>query len=132
MNRYLLDTHVVLWALVEPQLLSSNIKTVLEDGQNQLFMSAISLWEISLKRSVGKLDIKEKVISNLLTELENTGITIVSPKDSTYLKFAELPRLNTDPFDRILVAQAIFEDYALVSVDKNIRQYKKFGLKLVF
>ena len=132
MNRYLLDTHVVLWALVEPQLLSSNIKTVLEDGQNQLFMSAISLWEISLKRSVGKLDIKEKVIANLLTELENTGITIVSPKDSTYLKFAELPRLNTDPFDRILVAQAIFEDYALVSVDKNIRQYKKFGLKLVF
>lgn len=119
--RLLLDTHAVIWALEAPRRLPAWLRSAIEDGENDVFVSAASVWEMSIKQSLGRLpppraDFLEAVHRSGLDELPVT----MQHAQSTRL----LPLLHRDPFDRMLVAQAQTEGLSLVSRDPALRQYQ--------
>ena len=119
MSRLLLDTHVLLWSLTEPQKLSRRTRDVLEDAQNEVFASPVSGWEITVKRALGKL----KAPDNLEASIEEQDFT---PLNLTFLHAEQagaLPRHHGDPFDRMLIAQAQVEGLILVTRDARIPLY---------
>lgn len=119
MARLLLDTHVLLWSLTEPQKLSRRTRDALEDAQNEVFASSVSGWEITVKRALGKL----KAPDNLEASIEEQDFT---PLNLTFLHAEQagaLPRHHGDPFDRMLIAQAQVEGLILVTRDARIPLY---------
>ena len=119
MARLLLDTHVLLWSLTEPQKLSRRTRDALEDAQNEVFASSVSGWEITVKRALGKL----KAPDDLEASIEEQDFT---PLNLTFLHAEQagaLPRHHGDPFDRMLIAQAQVEGLILVTRDARIPLY---------
>ena len=131
--RYLLDSHTMLWALTDHRKLSLKVKTILEDSHHEIFVSAVTFWEISLKFALGKLDLQGSTPSDLPKAATDTGFTLLplQPKDA-----ASYHELNADwhrdPFDRMLIQQAILNKLILLSKDKNIAQYQSTGLKVIW
>lgn len=128
---YLLDTHYMLWAIADTKKLSNQVKKIITDPDNTIVISTISFWEISLKRSLGKLEISGFSPEDLPEACLRTGFEIerLSPEDSsTYHKLKAT--YHKDPFDRMLIWQAIRNDYILISVDGNMKRYVSEGLKL--
>ncbi len=119
MTGYLLDTHVVLWWLSESPQLSSGAKRIIRNRRNRAFVSVGAVWEMIIKRSVGRLDFP----SNLLEVLEAEGISLLDISIRHVLRVAELPSIHRDPFDRIQVAQAQIESLVLVTRDASTLQY---------
>lgn len=120
--KFLLDTHLLLWAAGEPGRLSRSAKKLLSDPANDLIFSAASLWEIAIKRSFGRPDFR--VEPRLLRRgmLDNGYIEL--PITSEHALATEtLPPLHKDPFDRILVAQAMIEGITLLTVDTLVAKY---------
>ena len=120
MARYLLDTHVFLWFVMGDRRLSREVNEIIRDSANQIYLSIVSIWEISIKQGLGKLpplpDEPEALISN--SELLPLRIEI------SHAKLAgRLPLLHRDPFDRMLVAQAQIEDLILITSDPDIPKY---------
>lgn len=115
--RVLLDTHVLLWALLNDPRLTLAQAQALESGA--LFLSAASVWEIGIKRALGKLDVPDKVFT-VAVEAGCTPLPITWPHAETA---AALPSHHSDPFDRMLIAQAQCEGLALVSSDKRMAAY---------
>ncbi len=117
---YLLDTHTLLWWLDENSILSTEAKTIISSPQNIIFVSAVSAWEISIKKAIGKLeapdDLEEAIAYNNFIPLE---ITI---KDGT--KAGKLPNYHNDPFDRMLIAQAMNNNLTIITRDSKIPQYQ--------
>jgi len=115
----LVDTHVVLWWLLDDPTLPDDVKDML-DQEPDAFVSAATTWEVAIKQATGKLkgpkDLPERVRDSGLVELP---ITIEHS-----LMAARLPRLHNDPFDRMLIAQALGDDLTLVTRDADIRRYK--------
>lgn len=120
MTRLLLDTNVVVWLLLgDRNAVSENAVKALTDEDNAVSVSAVSVWEIAIKRSLGKLRIDEGW-ARALTRLDFDPL----PVTATHAHHVErLPWHHRDPFDRLLVAQAIVEDHALVSADGRIADY---------
>lgn len=119
---YLLDTHTLLWSLFKEDELSSNAKeAILSD--NDIFVSIVSLWEIAIKQSIGKLEIDE-TISNIADACVRNDFDMlpISPFHLDILK--ELPQIHADPFDRLLIAQSKAEDLILITKDSNIHKYE--------
>jgi PIN domain nuclease of toxin-antitoxin system len=121
----LLDTHVLLWWLDEPSTLSEEARLAIADGKNKVFVSAANAWEITIKKALGKLDapdnLEEVLIENQFFPLP---ITIAHA-----LAVSQLPRHHSDPFDRILAAQAKFEGLTLVTHDKYLKRYYHLNLR---
>jgi len=120
--KLLLDTHVLLWAAGSPDQLSPDARVMLEDTANELLFSGASLWEIAIKRSLGRSDFQ--VDSRVLRRglLDNGYLEL--PITSEHAVFIEsLPPIHKDPFDRILVAQATVEGITLLTGDVQIAQY---------
>jgi PIN domain nuclease of toxin-antitoxin system len=115
----LLDTHVLLWWLEDPRQLSKPAKKAIQDGANRVYVSAAVVWEIAIKKALGKLDapddLEEMVDSNRFIALP---ITI-----SHALAVLSLPNYHRDPFDRMLIAQALHEGFRLVTRDQEIAKY---------
>jgi PIN domain nuclease of toxin-antitoxin system len=132
--KYLLDTHVILWLAYEDDKLSSPIREILLKQENEIYISAVSFWEISLKYQSGKLNLNEHNPEILKAGFEQ------------FYDFKELPlemedtvsffKLNSpihkDPFDRILIWQALRRNLALISDDDNIKRYQSLGLKVIW
>ena len=117
--RLLLDTHVLLWSLTEPQKLSRRTREALEDAQNEVFASSVSGWEIAVKRSLGKLNAPD----NLEAGVKEQDFT---PLNLTFLHAEQagaLPPHHGDPFDRMLIAQAQVEGLILVTRDARMPLY---------
>ena len=115
----LLDTHVLIWALENNPALSDKARKAIIDGGNMVFVSAASVWEISIKTAMGKLEVPD----NLIEEIEIHRFTQLSI-NSDHAKLAgELPPIHKDPFDRMLIAQADIEKLTLVTQDKQIKKY---------
>ena len=128
----LIDTHILIWALFSPDKLKESQKEILLDNSNVIFVSAVSLWEISLKYSVGKLKISKKQLDKIIPAIETSGFELVDLDSDEAMSFYKLPKLkNEDPFDRMLVWQCIYNDYNLMSSDESIGDYGKNGLKTV-
>jgi len=123
--RFLLDTHVLLWAANADKhgQISSNAGNILRNTSHELFISRVSLWEISIKFSLGKLPNLKNGTDDLFRFATDNGIRFLNI-EQRYLKLLEgLPFVHRDPFDRLLVATAIAEDMTILTADENIRQY---------
>ncbi len=121
----LLDTHILIWALENNPTLSENARNAITTGRNMVFVSSVSVWEISIKKSIGKL----KVPDNLLEELLSHRFSLLDINAEHAQLAGELPLIHKDPFDRMLVAQAKIEKLTLISVDPHIAQYEVKLLK---
>lgn len=120
--KLLLDTHLLLWAAGEPKRLSKQARTLIENPDNELLFSAASLWEVAIKRGLGRDDFK--VDARLLRRgLLDNGYTELSIISDHVVATESLPLLHRDPFDRILVAQATVEGVTLLTVDSLVSQY---------
>jgi len=120
--KLLLDTHLLLWAATSPERLSAEARALIESPENELFFSAASLWEIAIKRSLGRADFQ--VDTRLLRRgLLDNGYSEL-PIDSMHaVEIESLPAIHKDPFDRMLVAQAIVEGISLITSDNLVAQY---------
>lgn len=120
--KLLLDTHVLLWAAGQPELLSAQAREMLSDTKNELYFSAASLWEIAIKNSLQRPDFN--VDAQLLRRgLHDNGYEELAIRGAHAVAVSSLPMLHKDPFDRILVAQAVIEDITLVTADSIVAQY---------
>ncbi|MCB9876434.1 MAG: type II toxin-antitoxin system VapC family toxin [Planctomycetes bacterium] len=119
MGRYLLDTHVVLWWLGEPERLSPAAREVIADGRNELFFSAASAWEMAVKRALGRLSFP----GNLEQVLRRQRIAVLLIALPHALAAGDLAAHHADPFDRMLVAQAGVEGLEVVTRDAVFDSY---------
>ena len=131
---YLLDTHILLWILFSKKFLSNPAKIVIFDPTSKIFISAISLWEISLKYRIGKLILKDKQPDQIPDAVEKMNFGILELNSDTASSFYKIPKIkiNKDPFDLMLAWQAICGKYTLISADKGFDDYKKYGLKRIW
>jgi PIN domain nuclease of toxin-antitoxin system len=125
--RLLLDTSVLIFAVDEPERLSKRAVTALQNPENILELSAISLVEIAIKTSLGKLSLSVETVQQALDDLD---IRVLPFTGQHALHLFELPRHHGDPFDRQIIAQALAEEIPLVASDEKFRLYK--GLRIVW
>ena len=125
---YLLDTHTALWALLEPERLSAGARGAVLAGRSVL--SAISYWEVMLKSTKGRLDVGDPRIW-WQTALEHLNAMPLTLRPQHIDALQGLPDYHRDPFDRMLIAQAMAEGLTLVSADRDMARYKAAGLKVV-
>ncbi len=114
----LLDTHALLWYVTGNTHLSNAHRTLITDPKNRKFVSIVSLWEIAIKTSTGKLSPLRP-----LNDLVPAGIAILPLRLTHLLQLQTLPYHHRDPFDRAIIAQAIAEDMAVLSVDGQFAAY---------
>ncbi len=120
--KLLLDTHLLLWAAGEPRRLSRQARTLIDNPENEILFSAASLWEVAIKRGLGREDFK--VDARLLRRgLLDNGYNEVPIISGHVVATESLPLLHKDPFDRILVAQATVEGVTLLTIDSLVTQY---------
>jgi PIN domain nuclease of toxin-antitoxin system len=130
---FLLDSHTLLWALSDQKKLSSKVTAILEDPINDIFVSSVTFWEISLKYSLGKLDLNGSNPDELLGLAKETGFDFLPLLPAEATGYHNLnANWHRDPFDRMLIWQAIKNNLILLSKDKNIAQYISVGLKLTW
>ena len=116
--RLLLDTHLLLWALSTPEKLTTRARQRIESSE--VYASAASIWEISIKSALGKLEADP---NEVLAGVEPAGFNHLTIVGGHAAKVAELPPVHKDPFDRLLVAQARFEPMILLTDDEVLRAY---------
>lgn len=119
MKNYLLDTHILLWWLNDDIKLPLKVKTMIMQQNNNIFFSAASIWEISIKKSIGKLSVN----GNLKESLEQSNFIELPITMDHALHIEQLPFIHHDPFDRMLIAQAAVENLVIMTQDAYIRQY---------
>ena len=120
--RFLLDTQILLWSAGQPDKLSEPARVLLDDLQNELLYSAASLWEIAIKNALGRNDFQ--VDPRLLRRgLRENGYTELAITGEHAANIDVLPPIHKDPFDRILVAQALCEGLVLLTADAVVAQY---------
>ena len=121
--KLLLDTHLLLWAAGNPERLSPVARKYIKDEANELIFSAASLWEITIKRSLGRDDfrVEPRVFRRALLDNGYSELPITSEHA---VAIDGLPQLHADPFDRILVSQAMTEGITLLTSDKQLARYR--------
>jgi PIN domain nuclease of toxin-antitoxin system len=122
--RLLLDAHILMWAIDRPQRLHPDARAALLDPNNAVYASVVSAWEMAIKVSLGKLPIRPNIASWLPEELEIADFALLGVTLEHVLAVEHLPFHHRDPFDRLLVAQAIVEDLTLVTNDRQLERYQ--------
>lgn len=117
--RLLLDTHIFLWAIRDDRRLSKSTRSKIQRA-DEVYISSASLWEITIKMKLKKLDVDPKQLINAIME---SGFIELPITGRHAIMTAELPDIHRDPFDRILVAQAICEPLTLITADVNLEEY---------
>ncbi|MBN1499109.1 MAG: type II toxin-antitoxin system VapC family toxin [Spirochaetes bacterium] len=129
--KYLLDTHVFLWSLFDTSKLSKSVKDIMLNENNDLFVSSISFWEISLKYSIGKLKLENVKPDELPLYAEKSGFEILNFDELTAAAFYKLPCLDHfNPFDRMIIWQSINSDMIIISKDEKFKEYIQHGVRL--
>jgi len=120
--KLLLDTHLLLWAAGEPDRLSGKARSLIDNPENELLFSAASLWEVAIKRGLGRHDFK--VDARLLRRgLLDNGYSELPICSDHVIAIESLPMLHKDPFDLVLLAQATVEGITLLTIDSLVAQY---------
>jgi len=130
---YLLDSHVFLWALLQPEKLSEKVRLILENSNNNIFVSAVTFWEISMKFDRNKLDLNGISPTDLPALAEQTGfelLPLMTPEAANYHQLQA--SWHRDPFDRMLICQAIASHFTLLSKDEHVAKYRSVGLKVTW
>ncbi len=121
--RLLLDTCTFLWILADSPELSFGAVDLFTTPENEVFLSSVSTWEIAVKHSLGKLPLPEPPTEFVPSMRNAHGIESLSLDEEATLYTARLPSYHRDPFDRMLVCQAIVQDLVILTPDEGIRQY---------
>jgi len=117
--KIIIDTHIFLWAISSPNRLNSNYQAELETRANAVFLSAISVAELMIKSSLGKLEVKFDPVAIAI----ETGFQLLPFSGEDALQLKDLPFHHRDPFDRMLIAQALSNNYAIMTDDSMFSHY---------
>ena len=121
--RFLLDTHTFLWMAGSPERLGVAARQRIDIPQSRLYLSVASVWEAAIKSSLGKLDLPAPIGVFLEEQLSATRTTVLEIRVEHAVRVEQLPLHHRDPFDRLLVAQAQFENLPLLTCDKCFDAY---------
>lgn len=121
--RILLDTHAFLWWVTDDAQLSRRARRLIGDGRNEILFSAASAWEISIKSSLGRVTLPDDADRYIPAQLEQNAFGVLPVQLHHALRVATLPDVHRDPFDRMLVAQALVEELAILSRDARLGGY---------
>ena len=127
--RLLLDTHVALWALMDDPRLSTKARGLIADNENRVFISAASLWEIAIKHALGRGGIPFSA-EDALRHFTEAGYEFLGVRPSHAVVVETLPQIHGDPFDRMLVSQALAEPMRLLTHDRLLVSYSDVVLAL--
>jgi PIN domain nuclease of toxin-antitoxin system len=127
--RLLLDTHILLWALVEPTKLTDETREVLEDPQHEVLFSAASVWEMAIKAALGRADFQVP-LDTIVAAAHASGFAELPVRSTAALRVATLPHHHRDPFDRLLVAQAMTEPAMLYTADPQLEAYSELVVRV--
>jgi PIN domain nuclease of toxin-antitoxin system len=121
--RVLVDTHTFLWALLKDHRLSTRAKQVLISGENELVFSLVSLWEIAVKMKIGKLNTVGSSVTYIRDEMAEYGMELLPIRYEHILELERLPLHHSEPFDRLLIAQAVAESLPILTHDEKFPLY---------
>lgn len=121
--RLLLDTHTFLWWCADDPSLSQLAREHIAESNNEVYLSAVSAWEIAIKARLGKLPLPDKPDKFVAAMLKRHGFGVLTISMKHVLADHDLPTHHSDPFDRLLIAQAIIEDLSLISNDAKLANY---------
>jgi PIN domain nuclease of toxin-antitoxin system len=121
--RILPDTHIFLWFISGDTQLSADVRDAIRDPDNEVYLSAISVWEILIKYQLGKLPLPEHPETYLPKQRDLHQILSLDLDESTVIQLAKLPPLHRDPFDRMLICQALQNGLTIATVDAALRAY---------
>jgi PIN domain nuclease of toxin-antitoxin system len=129
-----MDTHTFLWFLMESDRLSDKVLQTIQDADNALYISAVSIWELSLKYAIGKLQLKGTDPRAMLAAARENGILELALTHEDCASYHLLPAKDEhkDPFDRMLIWQAISRRMPILSKDNSFQQYRPDGLELIW
>jgi PIN domain nuclease of toxin-antitoxin system len=116
----LLDTHALIWALSNPRRLPARVVKLLTDPETDVHLSAVSTWEIAIKAALGKIDVELPAVVRAAREAQFDDLPVTVRHT---VRLLSLPNVHRDPFDRLLVAQALEEDMTLVTHDPALSRY---------
>ncbi len=116
----LIDTHIFLWLAGDVKRVSKRYMDYLEDLDNEIYLSSISIAEIMIKKSIGYLEFE----GDILKILDEMGIKLLDFDAKSALQLGSLPFYHRDPFDRMIISQAISKNYKIITVDKKFEKYK--------
>lgn len=120
----LLDTHVVLWATLNPGELSQTATKIISDESNVLLVSSVSAWEIANKVRIGKLPHAEALERNFMERMAEAGYTLLPLSIEVALRAGRLAGVHRDPSDRMIAAQALALDIPVISIDPKLDEFK--------
>lgn len=120
----LLDTHVAIWLLTEPKRIPPHVIEVIGNADGDAFVSVVTVWEIAIKHRLGRHDSPPFSGHKAITHFENAGFTLlnVTPAHAAFVE--RLPPIHADPFDRLMLAQAIIEGMQFVTYDRRLARYE--------
>ncbi len=122
--KLLLDSHTFIWSYSERHKLSPAATTEILSVSNQLFLSLVSIWEIQIKIQAGKFTFNRPFVDVIAQQQEVNGLSLLPINLSHVIELENMPLYHKDPFDRLLIAQAIVEDMTIVSSDEDFAQYQ--------
>jgi PIN domain nuclease of toxin-antitoxin system len=122
MNMFLIDTHVLLWYIKGDNKLSANTISIIDNPSNTIFVSKVCLWEIAIKLAIGKLSVNIP-FDDLESFLEDKDFELLDFEIEDLSTLIYLPFYHSDPFDRLIIAQAINNDFTLISDDSKFEPY---------
>jgi len=131
--KFLLDTYTFLWTVAGSGKIPNETRSKIKSRENEISVSAVSLWEIAIKTRIKKLDLGPIKLEDLIPYAEKMGFELISltPEEAiSYVKLEE--KSHFDPFDRMLIWQAIQRNMTMVSKDEDFQKFKKHGLKLLW
>ena len=131
---YLIDTHVFIWALMDTKKISKKTFEILENENNTIYISSMSFWEIAIKCQSKKLELRGINVLQLPHIAKQFNFSILNPQTYDFVSIGQIPLKENhhDPFDRMLIQQAIRNNLVLISKDEKFRQYEENGLQLMW
>nr|WKN34361.1 type II toxin-antitoxin system VapC family toxin [Tunicatimonas sp. TK19036] len=121
--KYLLDTNALLWAMENDGHLTEKAREAIINGDNDIYVSIASLWEIAIKLSINKLDLT-KTIDEIIQEMEHQGMFILQISLNAIRNVRNMPFHHRDPFDRLIIAQAQADDLIVITKDEIFEEYQ--------
>lgn len=131
---YLIDTHVFIWFMMDPDKISKKVLKIIMNESNRICISPISFWEMAIKYQSKKLNLGKINILHLPHIAEQYDFELLTPEPYDYVSIAQVPYKENhhDPFDRMLIQQAIRNNLVLLTKDEKFQQYEENGLQLMW